>query len=93
MTVRELLDPTAERAPSLRARTPRPTALEGLTVALLDINKARGDIFLDRIADHLTARGLRVERYVKPTFTKPVPPGLGGEIAARADAVIEALAD
>ena len=30
---------------------------------------------------------------MKPTFTKPAPPDLRKEIAARCDAVIEALAD
>ena len=36
-----LLDPTSERAPVARALTPRPSSLDGLAVALLDISKAR----------------------------------------------------
>ena len=88
-----LLDPTSERTPSERERVARPASLDGLTVGLLDISKARGDVFLDRLDDLLTARGLRVLRYAKPTFTKPAPGDLRHEIAEQCDVVIEALAD
>ncbi len=37
--------------------------------------------------------GARVERYAKPTFTKPAPIDLRHEIATKCDLVIEALAD
>lgn len=93
MTARRLLDPTSERMPVERERAPRPASLEGSTVGLLDIAKSRGDVFLDRLQELLAARGLRIERFRKPTFTKVLPPRLAGEIAARADVVIEALAD
>ena len=36
---------------------------------------------------------MRVERYAKPTFTKPAPIDLRHEIATQCDLVIEALAD
>ena len=89
----ELLDPTAEREPRHRPRAPRPASLEGLTVGVLDIAKVRGDVFLDRIAELLGARGLRVARFRKPTYTKPAPPDLRGEIRTRCHALIEGLAD
>ena len=88
-----LLDPTSERTPAERERVVRPSSLDGLTVGLLDISKARGDVFLNRLDDLLTARGLRVLRYAKPTFTKPAPVDLRHEIASQCDVVIEALAD
>ncbi|MEY2435690.1 MAG: hypothetical protein QOH64_836 [Acidimicrobiaceae bacterium] len=88
-----LLDPTSERTPAEREQVPRPRSLDGLTVGLLDISKARGDVFLNRLDDLLTARGLRVLRYAKPTFTKPAPVDLRHEIASQCDVVIEALAD
>jgi len=90
---RVVLDPTGELEPSSRPRAPRPPSLVGLRVGLLDISKARGDVFLDRLAEHLSARGLRVERYRKPTFAKPAPIDLRHEIATTCDVVIEALAD
>jgi hypothetical protein len=71
----------------------RKDSLEGVTIGLLDISKPRGNVFLDRLDELLTARGLRVERYAKPTFTKPAPVDLRHEISQRCDVVIEALAD
>jgi hypothetical protein len=88
-----LLDPTGERRPAARERVARPESLEGLTVGLLDISKARGDVFLDRLEELLAGRGVEVLRYRKPTFTKPAPADLRREIAAHCHAVVEALAD
>ncbi len=90
---RVILDPTSERSPALRERVARLSGLESKTVGLLDISKARGDVFLDRIEAKLRAKGAEVIRYKKPTFTKPAPVDLRQEIATRCDAVIEALAD
>ena len=88
-----LLDPTAELAPAARPRAPRPSSLTGLTVALLDISKARGNIFLDRIDALLTERGISVKRYKKPTFTRVAPLALKQQIAAECQVVVEGLAD
>ena len=89
----KILDPTAERAPATRERAARPATLDGRTIALLDISKARGNVFLDRMEVLLRSRGLAVERYAKPTFTKPAPIDLRHEISTKCDLVIEALAD
>lgn len=86
-----VLDPTAEREPGgrpLAARSKQPA-----TIALLDIRKPRGDVFLDELEQLLRAQGIEVLRESKPTFTKPAPADLRREIADRCDAVIEALAD
>jgi hypothetical protein len=88
-----VLDPTGERSPVGRPRAERPASLDGLTVGLLDIAKMRGDVFLDRLEERLVERGLRVERFRKPTFTKPAPIDLRQEISGQCDVVIEALAD
>ena len=88
-----VLDPTGERHPTTRQRAARKEDLEGLTVGLLDISKPRGDVFLDRLAELLAERGLRVERYRKPTFTMSAPVALRHEISTKCDVVIEALAD
>ena len=88
-----LLDPTAERAPMARALQARPASFDGLTVGILDISKARGDVFLDRIAARLTERGVGVKRYRKPTFTRPAPTELKQQIATECNLVIEGLAD
>ena len=88
-----LLDPTAERAPSARPRLARPAGLEGLTVGLLDISKARGNVFLDRLDERLSGMGIAVKRYKKPTFTRVAPTDLKQQIAGECQVVVEGLAD
>ncbi len=91
MTV--LLDPTAERSPTLRPRLPRPESLDGLTVGLLDIAKPRGDVFLDRLDERLRERGIATKRYKKPTNTRTAPVPLQQQIATEVNLVIEGLSD
>ena len=88
-----LLDPTGELAPAERAPLPLPKSSDGLTVGLLDISKARGDVFLDRIDERLQAGGIKTLRFKKPTFAKGAPTDLLQEIAAQCDVVVEGLAD
>jgi hypothetical protein len=90
---RVVLDPTGERSPVQRGLTARPGDLTGKTVGLLDIHKPRGDVFLDHLEQLLVQRGLTVNRYRKPTITKPAPAELRGRIAQECELVIEALAD
>jgi hypothetical protein len=91
VAVEVILDPTSEREPT---ELPLAAPLDGAaTIALLDIRKPRGDVFLDELERLLAERGHRVERTQKPTFTKTAPPDVRAEIAERCDAVIEALAD
>jgi hypothetical protein len=87
----KILDPTAERESTTRPLAPR--EMKPRRIALLDIRKPRGDVFLDELESLLTERGHEVQRTAKPTFTKPAPADLRREIAERCDAVIEALAD
>jgi hypothetical protein len=89
-----ILDPTSESAPAGRPLAgTRLTPGEPATVALLDIRKPRGDVFLDELERLLGEQGHTVIRTAKPTFTKPAPADVRAEIAQRCDAVIEALAD
>lgn len=90
MDVTEVLDPTAERDTAERPLAPRG---EPRTIALLDIRKPRGDVFLDELETLLRERGHEVVRDAKPTFTRPAPADLRRDIAEHCDAVIEALAD
>ena len=90
---RTVLDPTGEQKAAHRERLARPASLDGQVVGLLDISKPRGNVFLDRIEQKLSALGATVIRYSKPTFTKPAPVDLRHEIATQCNVVIEALAD
>ena len=90
----EYLDPTDSVAVP-RETAPRPASLEGRTITLLDISKAKGDHLLDRIEELLRerARPKAVVRKKKPTFARPAPDALRREIAGATDVLIEALAD
>jgi hypothetical protein len=89
----EILDPTAERDPAGLPLAPPLEPGAPARIALLDIRKPRGDVFLDELERILAERGHTVERTAKPTFTRVAPPDVRREIASRCDAVIEALAD
>lgn len=88
-----LIDPTNEASPAGWRPASRPPSLDGRRIALLDISKPRSDRFLDGLQPLLEARGARIERFRKPTFTRVAPPDIRREIAARCDLVIAALAD
>jgi len=93
MTGLVVLDPTAEATPGHRPRAPRLGSLDEATVALVDISKPRGNVFLDRIEALFRERGISVLRFTKPTHTRPAPADLRHEITTQSQAVIQALAD
>ena len=91
----KLYDPTAapKQAPAaLAARLPD---LRDKTVGLLDISKAKGNFFLDRVEEMLTAhfQPRAIIRRMKPTFARPAPEDIRQELAQKCDVLIEALAD
>lgn len=88
-----LLDPTSERTVQERQISPRLPDLREQTVALLDISKPRGDVFIKRLEELFSHQGVSVRHYRKPTFSKPAPLDLRQQIAAECTAVVEALAD
>ena len=93
MTNRMILDPTSEKKMTARDLLARPKTISGQTIGLLDISKARGDVFLNQLESRLTTAGAKVLRFRKPTFAKPAPVDLRHEIATKCTLVIEALAD
>lgn len=91
-----LVNPLNETVREQRKVAPKLATLTGKTVGLLDISKPGGSAFLDRLESLLRERfGVaNVVRAMKPTFTKPAPEAVIDQLlAARCDAVIEALAD
>ena len=88
-----LVDPTGETEAIARPRPARPQSLEGLTVGILDISKARGNVFLDRLERRFSDVGVAVKRYRKPTFARPAPVELTQRISTEVDLVVEGLAD
>ena len=90
---RDYVSPFDDRVRQPEPIAPRPPTVAGRTVALLDITKNRGDEFLDRIESQLKQAGAVTFRSAKEIFSKPAAPAVIDEIAARADLVVEALAD
>ena len=89
----DYVSPFDERRRIPEPLAPRPAGLDGAWIALLDINKRRGDEFLDRIEELLHPRGATTERFVKEIFSKPAAPEIVRRIANRGDLVVEGLAD
>jgi hypothetical protein len=89
-----LIDPRREFSREDAAPAPRLSSLAGKNIALLDISKPGGAIFLDRLEQLLKDRYHvgSVLRVSKPTFAKPAPAGILDQIR-QADAVVEGLAD
>ena len=50
-------------------------------------------MFLDRLDERLSERGLAITRYKKPTNTRPAPLPLQQQIATEVNLVIEGLSD
>jgi hypothetical protein len=86
-------DPTAETTAVRRARRAPLASLDGRTVGLFDIGKARSDEFLDRVERRLHERGLSVRRYGKPTNAKVASDETLQQVATEVDAVLIALSD
>jgi hypothetical protein len=93
MSTTWLRDPTAEIAAVVRKRRAPPASLAGRTIALFDIGKARSDEFLDRVAQRLHERGLKTQRYAKPTNAKVAPVEVIQRVATEADLVLIGLSD
>jgi hypothetical protein len=93
MKTRRLVDPTGEHQVMARRKAAKPRSLDGITVGLLDIGKARGDVFLDRVAARLGERGVSVRRYAKPSPNRPAILETRQRMLAETQAAIIGLAD
>ena len=89
----EYVSPIDDRAQEPVAFAPRPSELTGKRVVLLDITKARGAEFLDRIDELLRARGAETFRTTKEIFSRPASTEVIEEVAIHGDLAVEGLAD
>jgi hypothetical protein len=93
-----IMDPTGqsrrERGPRFRP-APRPTALAGARLGLLENGKQNARLFLAELGKALREHyGVElVELRRKPIFSQPVPPELAEELASRCDLVITGVGD
>ena len=91
--MQHLLDPTGELEPMFRKPLKKIKATPNVTVGLIDISKAKGDVFLDRIEKLFAQKGVQTKRYKKPTFARPAPINLLQKITTEVDVVVQGLAD
>jgi hypothetical protein len=89
-----LVNPMNERIPEGSPAAARLQRLAGRRIALVDISKPGGSIFLDRLEKRLKDDyGVaEVVRAMKPTFAKPAPAGVLEKIR-HVDAAVVGLAD
>lgn len=93
MDDRTLLDPTGEHTPPVRKQAARPRSLDGITVGLLDIGKARGDVYLNRLDERLVESGITVKRFAKPTPSRLVAADTRASMLSQVQAAVIGLAD
>ncbi len=89
----DYVSPIDPRVAEPLARAPRPAALEGRRVVLLDITKNRGAEFLDRVEQHLQRRGAETFRIAKETFSRAASGEVIERVAIHGDLAVEGLAD
>ena len=93
MKTTTLLNPTGQHEVVARKKAGKPVTLDGITVGVLDIGKARGDVFLDRIAARLGERGIAVKRYAKPGPNRPAVLETRQRMLAETQVAVIGLAD
>jgi hypothetical protein len=91
----EILDPTTEAVTQTIAYAPRPTALEGKRVALIQNTKFNSDRLLGKIGDIMKAEyGVAEWRmYNKHNASVPAHPEIVAEMEAWADLVVAGIGD
>jgi len=89
----EYVSPIDPRVAEVVEHAPRPGALEGRRVVLLDITKTRSAEFLDRVEEHLQRRGAHTFRVAKEIFSRPASTEVIERVAIHGDLVVEGLAD
>jgi hypothetical protein len=86
-------DPTAETSPVKRPRRAPPKSLDGLTIGLFDIGKARTEEFLNQVEKRFNERGLKTKRCGKPTNAKVATPENLQKISSEVDLILIGLSD
>jgi hypothetical protein len=91
----EILDPTTEAATQTIAYAPRPTALQGKRVALIQNTKYNSDRLLAKIGDILKSEYGAAEwrMYNKHNASVPAHPEIIEEVKQSADVMVAGIGD
>ena len=90
-----VMDPRGETPPASVSMAPRPSGLDGKTIALVDNTKINAGNLLDKLTSLLAAEAepARIVRYSKTDATRPAPPVLISQIANECDIAVLAIGD
>ena len=92
---RIVYDPRGAVSAETRPPAPRPAALDGLRLGVLDNTKWNASKLLRQVVARLEAdlTFAAVRRYAKPGFSRPAPPALLDRIATETDVAVTAIGD
>lgn len=92
---RIVYDPRGAVSAETRPLAPRPAALDGLRLGVLDNTKWNASKLLRQVVARLAAdlTFAAVHRYAKPGFSRLAPPALLDRIAAETDVAVTAIGD
>ena len=91
----DILDPAGGTSTSARRLAPRPAALGGLVIGILDNSKPNARVLLEAVADGLKGRfgASAVRAWCKPGASSAAAPAVLDEIAQVCGVVLTASAD
>ena len=85
-----ILEPVADAPRTRRALAPRPPALAGHRVGLLDNSQVNASLFMERVGELLLAQceAASARAWRKPFWTHPAPQSVVEELAAKSDLAV-----
>ncbi len=90
-----VMDPRGDTPASSSSIAPRPSDLDGKTIALVDNTKINAGNLLDKLSALIQAElePARIVRFSKTDATRPAPPNLIQQISRKCDAAVLAIGD
>lgn len=90
-----VMDPRGETPAASVSMAPRPSGLDGKTIALVDNTKINAGNLLDKLSSLLAAEAepTRIARYSKTDATRPAPTELIRQISRECDMAVLAIGD
>ena len=90
-----VMDPRGDTPATSSSVAPRPSGLDGKTIALVDNTKINAGNLLDKLSALIQAEiePARIVRFSKTDATRPAPPELIQQISRECDAAILAIGD
>ena len=90
-----VMDPRGDTPATSSSVAPRPSGLDGKTIALVDNTKINAGNLLDKLSALIQAElePARIVRFSKSDATRPAPPDLIQQISRECDGAVLAIGD